>query len=213
MNSENLLLLGRLRGAVKKIRFLLNFNVNRWKLASIIGASSSNRRLSFNDRPGLRACMDDSDSNDSGSARGRLQRTISYPSDEDDIDKRADMFIANFHRQLRIERQISLELRYTRGNSIDSASPWIYMIKQVYGQVYVSNLKRRNIFFSLVPSIWWKRAMEWNLYWSSKQSSKFWLLDLVRLKVEKVEVLLMESLEFLERISILNKAMGVEWSA
>ncbi|GAB4854544.1 hypothetical protein Ancab_023125 [Ancistrocladus abbreviatus] len=30
------------------------------------------------------------------------------------VDRRADLFIANFHRQLRMERQISLELRYCR---------------------------------------------------------------------------------------------------
>ncbi|KAI3472441.1 hypothetical protein Pfo_029561 [Paulownia fortunei] len=104
MAVDRWLLLGRLKRAVKKIKFLLNFNVNRWKLASIIGASSSKRRLSFNDRPGLRAC-----------------RTISYPS-EDDIDKRADAFIANFYKQLQYERQISLELRYYRGNSFDSSN-------------------------------------------------------------------------------------------
>ncbi|KAL0404580.1 UNVERIFIED_CONTAM: hypothetical protein Sradi_2098800 [Sesamum radiatum] len=117
-------LVGRLKRAVKKIKFLLDFNVNRWKLASMIGrTSSSKRRLSFNDRPGLRAFMEedpDPNDRDRGSARG-LHRTISYPS-EDDIDKRADAFIANFHRQLRFERQISLELRYYRGNSFDSAT-------------------------------------------------------------------------------------------
>ncbi|KAK4404562.1 hypothetical protein Sango_0824800 [Sesamum angolense] len=119
-------LVGRLKRAVKKIKFLLDFKVNRWKLASMIGrTSSSKRRLSFNDRPGLRACMEeDPDPNDHdhpGSSRG-LHRTISYPSTEDDIDKRADAFIANFHRQLRFERQISLELRYYRGNSFDSVT-------------------------------------------------------------------------------------------
>ncbi|KAL2232809.1 uncharacterized protein LOC105155682 [Sesamum indicum] len=117
-------LVGRLKRAVKKIKFLLDFNVNRWKLASMIGRTSSRkRRLSFNDRPGLRACMEedqDPNDHDPGSSRG-LHRTISYPS-EDDIDKRADAFIANFHRQLRFERQISLELRYYRGNSFDSAT-------------------------------------------------------------------------------------------
>ncbi|KAI3444149.1 hypothetical protein Pfo_000814 [Paulownia fortunei] len=121
MAEDRWLLLGRLKKAVKKIKFLLDFNVNRWKLASIIGASSSKRRISFNDRPGLTACVEDSDSNyDPGSGRS-LQRTTSYPS-EDDIDKRADAFIKNFHKQLRYERQISLELRYYRGNSFDSAT-------------------------------------------------------------------------------------------
>lgn len=123
MAVEQWSLVGRLKRAVKKIKFLLDFNVNRWKLASLIGASSSKRRLSFNDRPGIRACLEDSESEGPGSARS-LQRTISYPS-EDDVDKKADAFIANFHKQLRIERQISLELRYYRGDSFNSAkSPW-----------------------------------------------------------------------------------------
>ncbi|KAK9274635.1 hypothetical protein L1049_021886 [Liquidambar formosana] len=123
MGIDNWLLLNRLKKAVKKISFLLNFNVHRWRIASMIDASPRNRRLSFNDRPGLRACFaDETDSgSESGSSRG-LQRTISYPS-EDDVDKRADKFIANFYRQLQIERQVSLELRYSQGNSFDSMSP------------------------------------------------------------------------------------------
>ncbi|PIN03407.1 hypothetical protein CDL12_24061 [Handroanthus impetiginosus] len=119
MAMDKWLLLSKLKRAVKKIKFLLNFNVNSWKLASIIGKSSSKRRLSFNDRPGLQAFMEDPDPNDDpGSSRG-LHRTISYPSSEDDIDKRAEAFIANFYKQLRYERQISLELRYYRANSFE----------------------------------------------------------------------------------------------
>ncbi|KAL1534031.1 hypothetical protein AAHA92_31435 [Salvia divinorum] len=106
-------LVNRLKRAVKKITFLLDFNINRWKLASMVGASSSMRRLSFADRPGIRACLDESDSSRS------LQRTISYPS-EDDVDTKADAFIANFYKQLQFERQISLELRYCRAGSFNS---------------------------------------------------------------------------------------------
>ncbi|KZV34096.1 hypothetical protein F511_34918 [Dorcoceras hygrometricum] len=109
------ILLGRLKRAVSKIKIILNFNVHRWKQVSMI----SKNRLSFNDRPGLRACVPDSDPISSR----RIQRTMSYPS-EDDVNKRADVFIANFYKQLQIERQISLELRYCRGNSFESvASP------------------------------------------------------------------------------------------
>ncbi|XP_030535571.2 uncharacterized protein LOC115744494 [Rhodamnia argentea] len=119
-------LLGRLRRAVHKVRFLLNFDLHRWIFTSGHAAPSSKRLLSFSDRPGLRACpsMDDKEYEDSpGSSRGLgLQRTMSYPS-EDDVDKRAEMFIANFHRQLQLERQISMELRYCRGNSFQSRSP------------------------------------------------------------------------------------------
>ncbi|PON56848.1 cotton fiber protein [Parasponia andersonii] len=129
MGTDKWFLLSRLRRAVKKLRFLLNFNVNRWRVASMIGSRSfgPQRRFSFNDRPGLTgACYDDSGSDDqdrSGSSRG-LQRTISYPSDQDDIDQRAEMFISNFRRQLQMERQVSLELRYyNRGNSFEWRSP------------------------------------------------------------------------------------------
>ncbi|CAA0820022.1 Unknown protein [Striga hermonthica] len=115
MADERWALLDKLKMAVKKIKILINFNLNKWKLASIVGATSSGkRRLSFNDRPGLRACVDDEGPNDGSGSSGcrSLQRTMSYPSSsEDDIDKRAEAFIANFYKQLQYERQISLELR------------------------------------------------------------------------------------------------------
>ncbi|KAM7472799.1 hypothetical protein LguiA_010982 [Lonicera macranthoides] len=121
MARESRSLLSRLRTTVKKITFLLNFNLNRWRLASSFG-KSSNRRLSFNDRPGLTAAYNDSRQSSGTSPTAGLQRTISFPS-EDDVDKRADLFISNFYKQLRIERQVSLELRYLRGNSFGSVSP------------------------------------------------------------------------------------------
>lgn len=52
------------------------------------------------------------------SSSRRIERTISCSS-EDDIDKRAELFINNFKRQLLMERQVSLQLRYSRGNSFD----------------------------------------------------------------------------------------------
>lgn len=130
-NNNSWYLLSRLRRAVKKVSFLLNLNMNRWRIASMLSRSSSavQRIRSFNDRPAGLTAACDSDENseeDSVSSRGssrHLQRTISYPSDQDDIDQRAEMFIANFRRQLQIERQVSLELRYCRGNSLDMVSP------------------------------------------------------------------------------------------
>ncbi|KAK5811651.1 uncharacterized protein LOC108468699 [Gossypium arboreum] len=119
---EKWYLLSRLRRAVNKVKVLLNFNMNRWRIASMIGTSRSSKRLSFTDRPGLRACADDNDSEYLGYCCNRLARITSYPS-EDDIDKRAEMFIANFHRQLQIERQVSLELKYLRLNNFDNISP------------------------------------------------------------------------------------------
>ncbi|KAJ4709335.1 DUF761 domain-containing protein [Melia azedarach] len=100
-------MLSRLGNAVKKVKFLLNTNLHRCRIASTIGASSGKRRLSFKDRSGLRAYTDDS--------------AVSFSSyqSEDDIDKRAEMFIANFRKQLRIERQVSLNLRHCRTNSFE----------------------------------------------------------------------------------------------
>ncbi|XP_040374617.1 uncharacterized protein LOC121052804 [Rosa chinensis] len=106
--------------------------MNRWRIASMLSRSSSTVHCirSFNDWPARLTAAYDSDETagseeDSGSSRGsrHLQRTISYPSDQDDIDQKAEMFIANFRRQLQIERQVSLQLRYCRGNSFEMASP------------------------------------------------------------------------------------------
>ncbi|XP_038879799.1 uncharacterized protein LOC120071543 [Benincasa hispida] len=111
--------LNRLRKAVKKLKFMMNFSIQSWRLAAMLGRTSSrNLRLSFNERPGLMACTEDIIEEESVSSSRGLQRTTSYAS-EDDVDKRAEAFIANFYRQLRIERQVSLELQYCRGNSFN----------------------------------------------------------------------------------------------
>ncbi|KAF7806620.1 cotton fiber protein [Senna tora] len=129
--KKKLTLLSRLRTAVQRVRLLLSSTVlsRSWRIASVIRrASLPKRRFSFNDdrTAGLMLCSDEtgSDGSGSGSFRG-LQRTMSFPnSDDDDIDKRAERFIANFRRQLQMERQISLQLRYyRRGNSFQSPSP------------------------------------------------------------------------------------------
>ncbi|KAL1371997.1 hypothetical protein HN51_002167 [Arachis hypogaea] len=125
-------LLSRLKRAVQKVRFLLRSTIisRTWHAASLIRRASSlgKRHLSFNDPPGLKICSSDNETDSEASAsRGPgpgLQRTISYPStDEDDIDRRAEMFIANFRKQLRMERQISLQLRYHREHSFELISP------------------------------------------------------------------------------------------
>ncbi|KAF3452802.1 hypothetical protein FNV43_RR03235 [Rhamnella rubrinervis] len=137
MGFDSRSLISRLRMAVNKVKFLMNFNVNSWRVASMVRRSSLPKRiLSFNDRPGLRACTEDTDDNysdrddddqvsRSNSSNGlSLQRTISFPSDQGyDIDQRAEMFISNFRRQLQMERQISLELGYCRTDSFEGKSP------------------------------------------------------------------------------------------
>ena len=49
-----------------------------------------------------------------------VQRPVAGVLDgDDDIDQRTEEFIANFYRQLQMERQVSLQLRYVRGDSLD----------------------------------------------------------------------------------------------
>ncbi|XP_010443437.1 PREDICTED: uncharacterized protein LOC104726305 [Camelina sativa] len=116
--SKDSSLLDRLRQAVNKVKFVLSFKINSlWSLVPMLGSSSSSSslRLSFNERPGLPAAYTESEP---GSSRGALYRTGSYdPSSDEDIDSKAEMFIANFYKQLKIERQISLELKYCVGNN------------------------------------------------------------------------------------------------
>ncbi|EEF46789.1 uncharacterized protein LOC8265180 [Ricinus communis] len=116
--QQNWTVLGHLKKAVKKLNFLLRFNLRGWRIASIVRNVSKRPQLrlkSFNDRLGLHGCIEDLESDRSEMVK-TLQRTRSYASDED-IDQRAEIFIANFRRQLLLERQVSLQVRYYRGNS------------------------------------------------------------------------------------------------
>lgn len=140
-------LLGSLRTAVKKVRFLLSFSATRWILSSITGArpgavaGATPRRVSFNSRPSLldvegslalparptrpsRAASlgARSVSRTSSAAASELSRTssgASSPPGDDDVDRRAELFIANFYKHIQMERQVSLQLRYCRGDSLE----------------------------------------------------------------------------------------------
>ncbi|KAJ0525813.1 hypothetical protein HanHA300_Chr09g0316281 [Helianthus annuus] len=52
-----------------------------------------------------------------------LQRTTSFPEEDDDVDKRAERFISNFYRQLKMERQVSLQRKDTSFESSNTFSP------------------------------------------------------------------------------------------
>ncbi|OIW18671.1 hypothetical protein TanjilG_13423 [Lupinus angustifolius] len=124
--KHNKSLISRLKAAVNKVRFLLSSTVlsRTWHAASVVlGGSMSKRNLSFNDRPGLVLCSSEEETSTPVSSSRELHRTISFPSDDDDIDRRAEAFIANFRNQLRMERQISLQLRYCRQPSFEFNSP------------------------------------------------------------------------------------------
>ncbi|KAM3411062.1 hypothetical protein ACQJBY_002978 [Aegilops geniculata] len=155
-------LLGTLRTAVKKVRFLLSFSATRWIINSIAGRRSAPSataplRLSFGSRrPGLLDAEDDDGSPASSSTTGP-SRTVSLgsggvsrtssavaaseysrsassgatssssggssPAGDDDIDRRAEQFIANFYKHIQMERQVSLQLRYCRVDSLQERSP------------------------------------------------------------------------------------------
>lgn len=145
-------LLGSLREAITKVRFLLSSSATRWMLLRSLarGGGAPARRLSFDARPGLLDTIAASPASSCSSRTSRsaslgtaTTRTLSRASSaaspealtrassssggrspassagDDDVDQRAELFIANFYRQLRMERQVSLQLRYVRGNSWD----------------------------------------------------------------------------------------------
>ncbi|KAG5244508.1 DUF761 domain-containing protein [Salix suchowensis] len=85
---------------------------------SIASSSSSRRtrRLSFNDRTGLHGAIEDVESDHQKCKPVRtFERARSYGSSDEDIDKKAEIFIKKFRQQLLMERQVSLQLRYYRG--------------------------------------------------------------------------------------------------
>ncbi|KAG2699874.1 hypothetical protein I3760_07G208800 [Carya illinoinensis] len=107
---------GRLKKAVRKLKFFIRLNLRRLRLDSILGCTSNRvRRLSFNDRWGLlhgRCCIeviDEDEKSDGNCSVIGVQRATPCFASDDDIDGRAEIFIANFRRHLRLERQVSLE--------------------------------------------------------------------------------------------------------
>ncbi|OAY79848.1 uncharacterized protein LOC109706616 [Ananas comosus] len=119
-NTKTFQLLSRLRRAIHKVKFLLSFNPTRWVMFSIIGSSPGPQLASFSPRPSLADAtdgvyVDTGASSFSSSSTGAVSRTSSLLSTPggDDIDARADVFIANFYQHIRMEREVSLELRYS----------------------------------------------------------------------------------------------------
>ena len=121
------LLIGNLQKVVYKLNFILTSTIksNHWRnLASIFRSQKNrpySRHLSFGDQPGLSfsGFSEDSKQRSLSSWRSfsRIRSSQDYESNVcDDIDTRADAFIQNFHRQLRMERQVSLELRYCKNS-------------------------------------------------------------------------------------------------
>ncbi|XP_029117966.1 uncharacterized protein [Elaeis guineensis] len=141
MAVKNSRFLGRLRRIIQKVRFLLSLNTNRWFLSSVVGLSPGPRRPGSKVQQGLLDCttgaaedyyevgsqfgLSRTTSSTSGVSRttsleSEISRTTSDASAGDDIDKRAEIFIANFYRHIQMERQVSLELRYCNEKTLES---------------------------------------------------------------------------------------------
>ncbi|KAI3412921.1 uncharacterized protein J3R85_016745 [Psidium guajava] len=122
-----------LKSAVKKIKDML---IHRWRRITNSVGSGAHRRRWRQRCPtslGFRHRIEEADRNESSSeSDGALERArmVSFRCDgighndayendreEDDINGRAEDFIVNFRRQLQMERQVSLELHYSRKNS------------------------------------------------------------------------------------------------
>ncbi|URE02701.1 hypothetical protein MUK42_19845 [Musa troglodytarum] len=137
-DKKRIPLLSLLRRAIQKVRFLLSFDATRWMASSLKRSPLVSRQLSFTARPSLLDCTDD-DGYEAGSSPSlsrtvsllsspasrttspgsEASRSLSGASSDDDINQRADRFIENFYRQLRMERQVSLQLRYCRKKSLE----------------------------------------------------------------------------------------------
>ncbi|KAG6473296.1 hypothetical protein ZIOFF_067210 [Zingiber officinale] len=134
--------LSRLRRVIEKVKFLLSFDATRWMVSSFKRSSPPAAELRFKTPPSLLDCSDDYyDARSSSSfvlsrtsssllSSPELQAEMSRSTSEaspswspgggsgEDVNLRADRFIERFHRQLLMERQVSLELR-ANGQGLD----------------------------------------------------------------------------------------------
>ncbi|XP_072992949.1 uncharacterized protein [Typha latifolia] len=140
MASESSAVMSRLREAVQKVRFLLSLSdTTRWVITSIAGSSPMRPRLSFKRQLSLFDCTGDgaeyyyevgsslSTSRTSSTVVSRTSSSISMTRTSSDastasgydIDRRADLFIEKFREHLRMEKQVSLEIRYRKEKSLE----------------------------------------------------------------------------------------------
>ncbi|CAN4077158.1 unnamed protein product [Withania somnifera] len=135
MKTQNWSLLKSLMSkTTMKIAFLLCSKMHKWKLTSKILSFQRKHPIKLFNKSQTKSSLYDAilDIDDDRFAQQeagpstrcirRIRSTIGrnnvsyydHNDNENEIDKRAEAFIANFRRQLRLERQISLELRYCK---------------------------------------------------------------------------------------------------
>ena len=116
-------LLRRLKKAVNRIKFLVLLRIWQMRPSNISRPSYKQRCFRFNEPKGLKSWFKDDKADRKCNVR-EFKRTRSCcgweDDDDDNVDERAEMFIANFRRQLTMERQVSLQLRYCRTDSFEA---------------------------------------------------------------------------------------------
>ena len=140
--GKNISIVSSVASHLKKVKLMILLSLKLWKwrlMADMNNVGRAYNRMqrwrSFNAGHGRRrgllcGCFEEEEEFESSSNIRRLQRTSSsyygyyseYHDDDDDqddddneyddVDRRAEIFITNFHFQLLKERQVSLKLRY-----------------------------------------------------------------------------------------------------
>ncbi|KAA0052985.1 hypothetical protein E5676_scaffold139G00970 [Cucumis melo var. makuwa] len=107
----------RLKKALIKLTAVVRLCLVPRRRSQRLGSFDSDDR-----KVGIRIVLEDQSRIAENSFARKLERASSsrYGGYEEDVDQRAEIFIENFRRQLRLERQISLQLRYYRVNSYET---------------------------------------------------------------------------------------------
>uniref|UniRef100_A0A0A0L4Z8 Uncharacterized protein n=2 Tax=Cucumis sativus TaxID=3659 RepID=A0A0A0L4Z8_CUCSA len=108
----------RLQKALMKLKAVLRLCLLPRQRSRRLGSFDSDD----DQKVGIRIVLEDQSRIAESSFVRKLERASSsrYGGYEEDVDQRAEIFIENFRRQLRLERQISLQLRYYRVNSYET---------------------------------------------------------------------------------------------
>ncbi|KAH7688156.1 hypothetical protein IHE45_03G013800 [Dioscorea alata] len=137
MAGNGVQVLKKLRRAIKKVMFLLSFNAKKFLISSSLKSPNLAKLISFKDQPSLIHCYttDEDEFYEVGSSlsvsrtsssASEISRTISSASTTasssssgDDINVKAEAFIANFYKHIQMEREVSLNLRYCKPSDDD----------------------------------------------------------------------------------------------
>ncbi|XP_039115711.1 uncharacterized protein LOC120251232 [Dioscorea cayenensis subsp. rotundata] len=138
MAGNGVQVLKKLRRGIRKVMFLLSFNAKKWFISSSLKSPNLAKLISFKDQPSLINCYttDEDEFYEVGSSlsvsrtsssASEISRTISSASattdssssSGDDINVKAEAFIASFYKHIQMEREVSLKLRYCKPSDDD----------------------------------------------------------------------------------------------